>query len=329
MRRREFIALIGGLSAGWPLAAPGQQMERARRVGVLMNLAESDPESQIRMSAFIRRLQQLGWAEGRTIQIETRWAAAKPERFRKYAKELIAYEPDVLLASASSALDVLLQATNVLPIVFVNTPDPVGAGFVASLARPGGNTTGFSVFEYGVTAKWLELLKQIAPDITRVTVLRDPSFSAGIGQFAAIQTAAPSLGVEVTAMDVRDPRAFEKGITDFARQANCGLIVPASSPQGVHRELIISLAARYKLPAVYPWRYMVTGGGLMSYGPDLTDQFRRAASYVDRILRGEKPADLPVEAPTKYEFVINIKTAKSLGLAVPASLLARADEVIE
>jgi ABC-type uncharacterized transport system substrate-binding protein len=330
-KRREFISLLGGAAAAllWPLAARAQQGERIRRIGVLMNLAEDDPESQARMSGFVQALQQLGWTDGRNVRIEIRWAAADPERFRKYATELITPAPDVLLAGAGSSVTALQQVTRAVPIVFVNTPDPVGAGLVASLARPGGNATGFTVFEYGMTAKWLELLKQIAPKVTRVVVLRDPSLSANIGQLAAIQAVAPSLGVELTPIDVRDAGEIERGVSDFARRANGGLITPASPFQGVHRELIITLAARHGLPAVYPFRYMVTGGGLMSYGTDLVDQFRQAAAYVDRILKGEKPADLPVQAPTKYELVINLKTARALGLEVPPMLLARADEVIE
>jgi putative tryptophan/tyrosine transport system substrate-binding protein len=328
MKRREFILALGG-AATWPLAARAQQGERIRRIGVLMNLAEDDPESQARMSGFVQALQQLGWTDGRNVRIEIRWAAADPERFRKYATELITPAPDVLLAGAGSSVTALQQVTRAVPIVFVNTPDPVGAGLVASLARPGGNATGFTVFEYGMTAKWLELLKQIAPKVTRVVVLRDPSLSANIGQLAAIQAVAPSLGVELTPIDVRDAGEIERGVSDFARRANGGLITPASPFQGVHRELIITLAARHGLPAVYPFRHMVTGGGLMSYGTDLVDQFRQAAAYVDRILKGEKPADLPVQAPTKYELVINLKTARALGLEVPPMLLARADEVIE
>jgi len=329
MRRREFITLLGGTAATWPLTARAQQGERMRRIGVLMNLAEDDPESQARMSGFVQALQQLGWTDGRNVRIEIRWAAADPERFRKYATELITPAPDVLLAGAGSSVTALQQVTRAVPIVFVNTPDPVGAGLVASLARPGGNATGFTVFEYGMTAKWLELLKQIAPKVMRVVVLRDPSLSANIGQLAAIQAVAPSLGVELTPIDVRDAGEIERGVSDFARRANGGLIAPASPFQGVHRELIITLAARHRLPAVYPFRYMVTGGGLMSYGTNLVDQFRQAATYVDRILKGGKPADLPVQTPTKYELVINLKTAKTLGLEVPPTLLARADEVIE
>jgi putative tryptophan/tyrosine transport system substrate-binding protein len=329
VKRRAFITLHGGVAVAWPLAARAQQGERIRRIGVLMNLAEDDPESQERMSGFVQALQQLGWTDGRNVRIEIRWAAADPERFRKYATELITPAPDVLLAGAGSSVTALQQVTRAVPIVFVNTPDPVGAGLVASLARPGGNATGFTVFEYGMTAKWLELLKQIAPKVTRVVVLRDPSLSANIGQLAAIQAVAPSLGVELTPIDVRDAGEIERGVSDFARRANGGLITPASPFQGVHRELIITLAARHGLPAVYPFRYMVTGGGLMSYGTDLVDQFRQAAAYVDRILKGEKPADLPVQAPTKYELVINLKTARALGLEVPPMLLARADEVIE
>jgi putative ABC transport system substrate-binding protein len=329
MKRRDFITLLGGAAAAWPIAARAQQSERVRRIGVLMNLAKGDPESQARMSAFAQTLEQLGWTDGHNMRIETRWAAADPEQFRRYATELIAYGPDVLLAGAGTSMAALQQATRAVPIVFVNTPDPVGSGFVASLARPGGNATGFIAFDYNITAKWLELLTQIAPSVTRVVILRDPSISASIGQWAAIQAVAPSLGVELTPIDVRDPGEIERGVSEFARKTNGGLIAPASPFQGVHRELIIRLAARHRLPAVYPWRYMVTTGGLISYGTDLVDQFRQAAGYVSRILKGEKPADLPVQAPTKYELVINLKTAKALGLDVPATLLARADEVIE
>jgi putative ABC transport system substrate-binding protein len=328
MRRREFVSLLG-VAATWPLAASAQHGKRSRRIGVLMNLAADDPESQTRLTAFVQSLQQLGWTDGHNISIETRWAAADADRFRKYAAEFAALAPDVILASGSSSVGPLLQATRAVPIVFVNVPDPVGAGFVHSLARPGGNATGFSVFEYGIGSKWAELLKEIAPNVTRAAVLRDPSFAAGIGLLAAMQAVAPSLGMELTPIDVRDPREIEHGITEFARLANGGLIVPASPSQGAHRELIIALAARHRLPAVYPFRYMVSDGGLISYGPDITDQYRRAADYVDRILKGEKPAELPVQEPVKYELALNLKTAKALGLDLPATVLARAEEVIE
>ena len=328
MRRREFILALGGAAVAWPLAARAQP-ERMRRIGVLMNLAADDPESSARLTAFLQGLQQLGWTDGRNVRIDTRWAAGDADRYRKSATELVALMPDVILATGTSAVAPLQQATRTVPIVFVQVIDPVGAGLVASLARPGGNATGFTLFEYGMSGKWLELLKEIAPRVTRAAVLRDPASAPGIGQFAAIQAVAPSLGVELSPVDVRDAGEIERAVTAFARSPNGGLIVTASPSAAVHRELIITLAARHKLPAVYPFRYFVTGGGLISYGPDIVDQYRRAAGYVDRILKGEKPADLPVQAPTKYELVINLKTAKALGLTVPPTLLARADEVIE
>ena len=301
-----------------------------RRVGVLVNRAADDPEEQARLAAFLQRLQELGWTDGRNVRIDYRWAAADADRSRTYAAELVALAPDVILASASQSTAALLQTTRTVPIVFVNVVDPVGAGFVARLARPGGNATGFTPFEYSLSGKWLELLKEIAPNLTRIAILRDPAIATGIGQFAAIQAmASPSLGVELSPIDVRDGGEIERDIAAFARESNGGLIVTASSGALVHRELIIMLAARHRLPAVYPFRYFVTSGGLISYGPDPTDQFRRAAGYVDRILKGEKAADLPVQAPTKYELAINLKTAKALGLIVPQTVLARADEVIE
>jgi putative tryptophan/tyrosine transport system substrate-binding protein len=326
--RREFITLLGG-AAAWPLAARAQQGERIRRIGVLMNLAVDDPESQARNAAFLQALQQLGWTDGRNVHIDTRWAAAGADRFRRYAAELVALAPDVILASSNPGVAALQQETRNVPIVFVLVVDPVGSGYVASLARPGGNATGFLLFEYGVSGKWLELLKEIAPRVTRAVVLRDPADTAGVGQFAAIQAVAPSLGVELSPVDVRDAGEIERAVAAFAGRSNSGLIATPSPSQGVHRELIIALAARHQLPAVYAQRYMVTAGGLISYGPDRVDPYRRAAGYVDRILKGEKPADLPVQAPTKYELVINLKTAKALGLEVPPTLLARADEVIE
>jgi putative ABC transport system substrate-binding protein len=300
-----------------------------RRIGVLMNLAADDPVSQARLAAFLQGLQQLGWTDGRNVRIDTRWGAGEADRFRRYAAELVALAPDVVLASSSPVVGALQHVTRTVPIVFAGVADPVGAGFVASLARPGGNATGFAAFEYGVSVKWLELLKQIAPGVTRVAVLRDSAIASGIGQFAAIQAVAPSFGVELSPVDVHDAGEIERAVAAFARGSNGGLIVPASPRQAVHRDLIITLAARHLLPAVYPFRYMVTDGGLVSYGPDLTDQYRRAAGYVDRILKGEKPADLPVQAPTKYELAINLKTAKALGVAVPLTLLSTADEVIE
>jgi ABC-type uncharacterized transport system substrate-binding protein len=299
-----------------------------RRIGVLMPLADA-PVGQTRIAAFLQGLQQSRWNDGRNVRIDIRWAAGDADRIRRYAAELVSFAPDVILATGSATMGPLLQATGALPIVFVIVPDPVGAGFVDSLARPGGNATGFLMFEYAVSAKWLELLKQIAPSVARVAVLRDPAITAGIGQFGAIQSVAPSLGFELSPVNVRDPGEIERGITAFARSSNGGLIVTASALASVHRDLIAALAARHKLPAVYYERSFVNAGGLISYGPDFIDQYRRAASYVDRILKGEKPADLPVQAPTKYELVINLKTAKALGLEVPPTLLARADEVIE
>jgi putative ABC transport system substrate-binding protein len=328
MIRREFITLLGGAVA-WPLAARAQEREQIRRIGVLMNLAADDPLGQVRQTAFVQRLQELGWIDGRNVRIDIRWGAADADRFHKYAVELVALAPDVMLAASGATMPALMQATRTVPIVFVLVPDPVGSGFVASLARPGGNATGFTQFEFGMSGKWLEMLKEIAPRVTRAAILRDPADPAGIGQFGALQIAAPSFGVEVRPIDVRDPGEIERGITALASVANGGLIVTGSTPAGAHRNLIIALAARHRLPAVYPYRYFPIGGGLVSYGPDTTDQYRRAAGYVDRILKGEKPADLPVQAPTKYELVINLKAAKALGIAVPPGVLARADEVIE
>jgi putative tryptophan/tyrosine transport system substrate-binding protein len=329
MRRREFITLLGG-AAAWPLAARAQQAERVRRIGILMAAASDDAEFQARMAAFLQGLAQLGWTDGGNVRIDTRWATTNADHLRRHAAELAALAPDVLVAATGTAtVAPLLQATRSVPIVFVPVIDPVGAGFVASLARPGGNATGFTMFEYGLSGKWLELLKQIVPGMTRAAVLRDPAIASGIGQFAAVQAVAPSLGVELSPVDVRDAPEIERAVTAFARSSNGALIVPGSAPATRHRDLIIALAARHRLPAVYASRYFVTDGGLISYGPDLIDQYRRAAGYVDRILKGEKPADLPVQAPTKYELVINLKTAKALGLEVPDKLLATADEVIE
>jgi putative tryptophan/tyrosine transport system substrate-binding protein len=326
MKRREFIALLGGAAAGWPIAARAQQPERMRRVGVLMGLAADDPEAQNRIAAFEQSLQQLGWTNGRNLQIDYRRGAAVTQ---KYVAELVALAPDVILASGGTVLGALLQATRTVPIVFTQTADPVAAGFVASLARPGGNATGFTTSEYGTSGKWLELLKEIAPGVTRAAILRDPTIPSGIGQFAAIQSVAPSFGVELSPLDVRAASEIERDVAAFARGSNGGLILTSSGLAAIHRELIIALAARYRLPAVYSYRFFATVGGLLSYGPDPIDQYRRAAGYVDRILKGEKPGDLPVQAPTKYELAINLKTAKALGLTVPAALLARADEVIE
>jgi putative tryptophan/tyrosine transport system substrate-binding protein len=326
MRRRKFIQAITAFAA-WPFAARAQQAERMPRIGVLMGQAADDPVGQARVKAFQQGLQQLGWTDGRNVRIDYRWAAGNVENSRKYAAELVALAPDVIMASGG-AVGPVLQATRTVPIVFANTTDPVGSGFVDSLSRPGGNATGFVLFEYSLSAKWVELLKQIAPGVTRAAVLRDPATS-GIGQFAIVQSVAPSVGVEVSPINLRDAGEIERAVTAFARAANGGLIVAASALATVHRDLIITLAARHKLPAVYYNRLFVTDGGLISYGPDPLDQYRRAAGYVDRILKGEKPANLPVQAPTKYELVINLKTAKALGLDVPQSLLARADEVIE
>jgi putative tryptophan/tyrosine transport system substrate-binding protein len=326
--RREFITLLGG-AAAWPLAARAQQGERMRRIGVLMPSAADDAEYQARMTAFLQGLAQLGWLDGRNVRIDTRWAVADADRIRKYAAELVALAPDVILAPGSATTGPLLQATRTIPIVFATIPDPVGAGFVESLARPGGNATGFIAFEYGLSAKWLELLKQIAPGVTRAAILRDSAVASGIGQFGVIQSVAPSVGVEVSPVNVRDAAEIERAVAAFARASNGGLIVTGSALTAVHRALIVTLAARYRLPAVYPGRYWVAGGGLISYGPDRVDQYRLAAGYVDRILKGEKPADLPVQAPTKYELAVNLKTAKALGLDVPTTVLARADEVIE
>ena len=316
-------------AAAWPLAARAQQPERMRRIGVLMSLAADDPEGQARIAAFLQGLQQLGWADGRNVRIDTRWGAGNAEEIRKYAAELVALTPDAILASGGSVVGPLLQVTRTAPIVFTQTPDPVGAGYVDSLARPGGNATGFTLFEYGIGGKWLEVLKEIAPRMTRAAILRDPAIQQGIGQWGAIQTAAPSFGIEVSPVNVRATGEFEHAVAAFARSSNGGLIVTGSGLAIVHRELIIALAAQHKLPAVYFARSFVAHGGLISYGPDVIDPHRRAAGYVDRILKGEKPADLPVQAPTKYELAINLKTAKALGLDVPPMLLARADEVIE
>jgi putative ABC transport system substrate-binding protein len=326
--RREFISLLAG-AAAWPLRAHAQQGERMRRIGVLMAAAADDPEYQARMVAFQQGLALLGWTD-RNARIDTRWATTNADDIRRHAAELAALTPDVILAATgTTTVAPLLQATHTVPIVFVLVIDPVGAGFVASLARPGGNATGFLMFEYGLSAKWLELLKQMAPGVTRVAVLRDPTIASGIGQFGAIQSAAPSLRMEASPVNVRDAGEIERDLTAFARSSNGGVIVTAAPEASHHRDLIVTLAARHRLPAIYASRYFVTEGGLFSYGPDILDQYRRAAGYVDRILKGEKAAGLPVQAPTKYELVINLKTAKALGLDVPPSLLARADEVIE
>ena len=329
MRRREFITVLGGAAAAWPLVARAQQGERVRRIGVLIYQAADDAEGQARLAAFTQALKQLGWSDGGNLRIDTRWATAE-DILRRHVAELVALAPDVLVAASGTAtVAPLLQATRTVPIVFVITIDPVGAGFVASLARPGGNATGFMAYEYSMSGKWLELLKEIAPRVTRAAVLRDPAVASGIGQFGAVQIVAPSFGVELIPVDVRDAGEIERAVAAFAPRSNGGLIVTASALGTVHRQLIIALAARHKLPAVYFNRAYVTAGGLISYAPDVIDEYRRAAGYVDRILRGEKPADLPVQAPTKYELIVNLKTAKALGLEVPPTLLARADEVIE
>jgi putative ABC transport system substrate-binding protein len=328
MKRREFTSLIGG-AAAWPFAARAQQGGRMRRIGMLVNRAEDDPEAQANVAGFVQTLQSLGWNRDRNVQIDIRWGAADPTSSRRYAAEMVALSPDVILTGASAATAAMQEATRTLPIVFVNVSDPVGAGYVASLARPGGNVTGFTFIEYGMSGKWLELLKEIAPRVTRVAILRDPTLAVGIGQLGAIQSAAPSFRVEASPIDVRNADDIDRAITDFARTANGGLIVTSSPEALVHRKLIITLAARHGLPTVYFLRNFVKDGGLISYGPDTLAQYKQAASYVDRILKGEKPADLPVQAPTKNELVINLKTAKALGFVVPYNLLARADEVIE
>jgi putative ABC transport system substrate-binding protein len=329
MRRRELIKLFGNAAMAWPLAARAQQSKRMRRIGALVPLAADDPETRARLTAFQQALQELGWIDGSNVHIDTRLSAGNATETRKYADELVALAPDVILAIGSPGIGSALQATRTIPIVFAIVPDPVGAGFVESLSRPGGNATGFMMFEYSLCAKWVELLKETAPGVTRAAVVRDPAIAAGIGQFAVIQSVAPSVGVDVSPVNLSDATEIEHAVTAFAQSPNGGLISTASALSAVHRDLIIKLAAQHKLPAVYQERTYVAGGGLISYGPNFLDQFRRAAGYVDRILKGAKPADLPVQAPTKYELVINLKTAKALGLAVPSSVRARADEVIE
>jgi len=328
MKRREFITLLGGAAATWPLAARAQQAERTRRIGLLMPFAAGDPEAEARKPVFEQTLRQLGWTVGANLLIEYRLAGGNAESIRRHAAELVALAPDVIVTAGALAPAPVLQATSTIPIVMVNVPDPVGAGWVQSLARPGGNATGFTNFEYSLGGKWIELLKQVAPSITRAAVLRSSTSVAGVGQFAAIQSGAHSLGVELTPVGVRDADEIERGVAEFARSGNGGLIVTGGG-SGARRDLIITLAARLRLPAIYPFRYYAVDGGLISYGPDTLDLFRRAAGYVDRILKGEKPTDLPVQAPAKYELVINLKTARALGLEVPPTLLARADEVIE
>jgi len=328
MRRREFIGLVGG-AATWPLDTRAQQAKRIRRIGVLTFLAADDPESKINIAAFVQQLQQLGWTVGHNVQIDYRSTAGEADLIRKYAAELIALAPDVILTAGGSHVGPLQQATRTVPIVFVQVADAVGGGFVSSLARPGGNATGFTNFEYDFSGKWLELLKQIAPLMTRTAVLRDPANPSGAGQFGAIQAVAQSLGVEASPINMRDASEIEGGMNDFAQKPNGGLIVTPSSLALIHRQLIVALAARLRLPAIYPFRFFVSSGGLISYGPDVVDQYRRVAGYVDRILKGEKPADLPVQQSTKVALVINRKTANALGLTIPPGVLAIADEVIE
>ncbi len=329
MKRREFITLLGGAAVAWPRAARAQQGERVRRIGVLMPYTATDPQMQIRNAAFLQGLQQLGWTVGQNVQIDYRWSAGNIDDTRKYAVELVALSPDVIFAPGSATLGPLLQATRSIPIVFALVTDPVGSGFVNSLARPGGNATGLTTYDYGIGAKWLEVLKEIAPSATRAAVIRDPTIAAGLGLWAAIQSMSPSVAIEVSPINMTNAGEIERAVAAFARDPNGGLIVTGSALTILHRDLIIALAARHKLPAVYYNRYIVAAGGLISYGVDNVDQFRRAAGYVDRILKGEKPADMPAQQPTKYELVINLKTAKTLGLEVPPTLLARADEVIE
>jgi putative tryptophan/tyrosine transport system substrate-binding protein len=328
MRRRDFLTLVGSTTA-WPLAARAQQRERMRRrIGAMMLLAEDDPEQKTWTEAFLNGLQEAGWIDRRNMEIDYRWGAGDSARARRYATELVSLAPDVILAPGSVSLGPLLQVTRDIPIVFVHVPDPVGAGFVDSLARPGGNATGFLLFEYG-SVKWVELLKQIAPNTTRVAVIRDAAITAGIGQWGAIQAMAPSVGIEAILVNLRDTDEIERAVADFARSSNGGLIVTGSALATTHRDLIVDLATRHKLPAVYYEHLFVRAGGLISYGPDLADQYRRSAGYVDRILKGQKPSDLPVQAPTKFKLALNLKTAKGLGLSIPTALLSTADEVIE
>jgi putative ABC transport system substrate-binding protein len=330
MRRREFITLASSAAIAWPLATRAQQPERMRRVGIfLAGRAESDPEAQARVRAFVQGLDGAGWIEGRNIRIDIRWGRGLTANLRRFAAELVRLTPDVLLATGGTSIGPLLEATQTIPIVFAQVPDPLGAGIVDSLSRPGGNATGFASFEYNIAGKWLELLKQIAPGATRIAILRDPNVAPGIGQFAVIQAVAPSLRVELIPIKVKDANEMERSVAAFAGSANGGMVVTASAFAVAHRELIIKLAAQHKLPAIYFERHFVTAGALISYGGNSIEPYRLAAGYVDRILKGEKPADLPVQAPTKYELVINLKTARALGLEVPPSLLARADEVIE
>jgi putative tryptophan/tyrosine transport system substrate-binding protein len=329
MRRRKFIALIGGAAAMWPFVAQGQQGERVRLIGVLLPAVVNDPEYLAWLDTFRQALQELGWVVGRNMRIDIRWAMSNPASLAKHAAELVALAPDVILAPGTNAVGALMRATHSVPIVFPIIADPVSGGFVDSLAHPGGNATGFMLFEYSISGKWLELLKQIAPNVKRVAVLGDPDIPTGPAQFGVIQAVAPSLRVEVSSFNKRDAEEIERAITAFAQTPNGGLIVTAGGPGLIHRDLIITLAARHKLPAVYYERAFVAAGGLLSYGPDRIDMYRRAAGYVDRILKGEKPSDMPVQVPTKYQFVINLKTAKALGLDVPVHLQQIADEIIE
>jgi putative ABC transport system substrate-binding protein len=329
MLRREFLGLLSGTTLVWSLGARAQQPERIRRIGVLLGQAVDDPQGQARIAALLQALQNLGWNDGQNVRIDVRWGAGSSNEIRRHTSELVAFKPDVIVASGSATVGPLLQATSVVPIVFVVVPDPVGAGFVDSLARPGGNATGFTIFEYGIGAKWLELLKEISPGIKRVAILRDAAIAAGTGQFGAIQSVAPTLGVELSPVNVRDAGEIERAVAAFAVLPDGGLIVTGSSLAAVHRDLIVMLATRHKLPTVYYERFFVSAGGLLSYGPDLVDQHRTAATYVDFILKGKRPAELPVQAPTKYELAINLKTAKALGLTISPSLIARADAVIE
>jgi putative ABC transport system substrate-binding protein len=328
MNRREFMVGLGG-AVTWPVLARAQQPDRMRLIGVLQGLAAEDPNGRVRAAAFKKGLQELGWTDGSNVRFDNRWGEGNADVMRRQAAELVALAPNVILTTGGQATERMLQATRTIPIVFVIVPDPVGAGLVARLSRPGGNATGFMQFEYSLSGKWLELLKQVAPGVTRAAVLRDPAITAGIGQFAVIQSVAPSVGIEVNPIDTSNTTEIERAVSDFAREPNGGLIVTAAASGITQRELIVSLAARYKLPAVYFSRDFVVDGGLISYGVDYVDQYRQAGTYVDRILKGEKPADMPVQAPTKYDLVINLKTAMAIGITVPPSLLARADEVIE
>jgi ABC-type uncharacterized transport system substrate-binding protein len=329
MRRRDFITLVGGAAVAWPVAARAQQRERPRLVGVLEGVSADTPNARARSTAFLEGLQQSGWTPGRNVRVEVRWGGGDQAAIQKHAAELVALTPDVLVAGGGAAAELMLKVTHTIPIVFVIVPDPVGSGFVESLSRPGANATGFMMFDYNLCGKWLELLKEIAPSVTHAAVLRDAGTAAGIGQFAVIQSVASTVGIEVSPIDLREPAQIERVIATFAQRQNGGIILTAGVTGASNVNLIIGAAARYKLPAVYIQRPVVIAGGLISYGPNFVDQYRRAAGYVDRILRGVRPADLPVEAPTRYELAINLKTAKALGITIPPTLIARADEVIE